>query len=77
MRHNIRSRQTGRFVQRKLTPIVAGGLYDYRGTVVRARKKCNNDLWFVSAHKKLNGFVRPEELSKIDKATVKAYLANA
>ena len=78
MRHNIRSNKTGQFISKSSsTPIVAGRLYSYKGIVVRAKRKCNDNLWMVSSHKKLNGFVRPEELTTIPKELVHGYLQHA
>ena len=76
MRHTRRSNVTGKFIPKPtpVVPIVAGRLYSYKGIVVRAKRKCNKNLWLVSSHKKLNGFVRPEELGTIDKQEVKRYL---
>jgi hypothetical protein len=77
MRHLIRSTTTGRFIPRNQVNIVAGRLYNYKGTVVRAKKKCANGLRLVSFHKKLNGFARDEELSPISKEQVQEYLKEA
>jgi hypothetical protein len=76
-KHNVRSNTTGRFVPQKQVNVVPGRLYSYKGVVVRAKKLCSNGLRFVSSHKKLNGFVRDEELRPIDPTTVRSYLENA
>lgn len=54
-----------------------GSLYSFKGIVVRAKKQCKNGMWYVTSHKRLNGFVKPEELSQIPRGQVRAYLANA
>jgi hypothetical protein len=76
MKHSIRSTTTGRFVPRsQATNIINGRLYGYRGAVVRAKRRCNNGLRFVSFHKKLNGFVRDEELQVLSREKVAEYLS--
>lgn len=75
MKHSIRSKVTGQFVPRSTVNVVNGRLYDYNGVVVRARKLCANGLRMVSYHKKLNGFVRDEELKPIDSKAVARYLS--
>ena len=77
MRHLKRSKTTGRFVPKNVTTVVPGRLYSYKGVVVRAKNLCNNGLRFITSHKKLNGFVRDEELTIIDKDRVREYLQNA
>jgi hypothetical protein len=79
MKHSLRSKTTGRFVSRSnsATNIVNGRLYEYRGAIVRAKRRCNNGLRFVSFHKKLNGFVQDYELKPISVERVRAYLENA
>jgi len=57
--------------------IVAGRLYEYNGTIVRAGKTCSNNYRHVSFHKTLHGFVKDCELKKIDKSAVENYLGNA
>jgi hypothetical protein len=57
--------------------IKSGSLYSFKGIVVRAKKQCKNGMWYVTSHKRLNGFVKPDELSIIPRDQVKAYLANA
>lgn len=51
-----------------------GSLYSYKGTVVRARKKLNNGTILISVHSGLFGFVKPEQLQKINKNEVDNYL---
>jgi len=70
----------GRFAKRPTTPpvtVVAGRLYDYRGSVVRAGHLCSNGKRHVSFHKQLHGFVEDCELRWIDKARVEQYLEQA
>jgi hypothetical protein len=77
--HSLRSKTTGRFVPRASLSnnIVNGRLYDYKGAIVRARKRCNNGLRYVSFHKKLNGFVPDTDLRPISVAQVRDYLEHA
>jgi hypothetical protein len=79
MKHLLRSPRTGRFISRSTatTNIVNGRLYGYKGAIVRARKQTNNGLRLVSFHKKLNGFVRDEELEVVEPSKVREYLARA
>lgn len=70
----------GRFAVRPRTQsvnIVPGRLYDYRGSVVRAARKCSNGKRHVSFHKQLHGFVDENELRLIGKNKVKSYLRKA
>jgi hypothetical protein len=68
----------GRFAKRPVFPtVVAGRLYDYRGSVVRAGRLCANGKRHVSFHKQLHGFVEDRELRFIDKSRVSEYLGNA
>lgn len=83
MKHNIRSKITGKFVPRpSLESIVAGRLYGYRGAVVRAGR----DRMFgsrgdakrhVSFHKSLFGYVPENELKWVDGEKVNQYLQMA
>ena len=57
--------------------IVAGRLYGYRGSVVRAHQKCANGKRHVSIHKQLHGFVDESELQRISKEAVQEYLQQA
>lgn len=57
--------------------VVAGRLYYFKGTIVRAGRKTSNDLRHVSFHKSLHGFVRDEELYLVNKNGVEQYLQNA
>jgi hypothetical protein len=85
MRHSIRSATTGKFIKKNQpSTIVAGRLYGYRGAVVRAGNdtiKRNGEApqRHVNFHKALFGFVPENELTKVDKNAVEAYLncANA
>jgi hypothetical protein len=57
--------------------IVAGRLYGYRGSVVRACRKCSNGKRHVSFHKQLHGFVAENELELIGQVEVSSYLNKA
>ena len=63
----------------KTTPksIVPGRLYGYRGAIVRAGRRCNNNKRHISFHKMLHGFVNDGDLQFIDKSKVKEYLQYA
>ena len=78
MKKLIRSKYTGKFLSPS-TPksVVNGRLYEYKGAIVRAKKLCNNGLRMVSFHKKLNGFVRDEDLRIVSKDAVTRYLDKA
>ena len=67
----------GRFAKRTPQTIVAGRLYGYRGSIVRAGQKCNNGKRHVSFHKQIHGFVDEAELQLIDRNEVQSYLQNA
>ena len=55
--------------------IVPGRLYGYRGSIVRACRKCNNGKRHVSLHKQLHGFVEDKDLELVGQAEVRNYLA--
>ena len=76
---NIFRDRLGRFARRPVTPVqvVPGRLYDYKGTVVRAKSLCHNGKRHVSFHKQLHGFVEDKDLKIIDRNRVKDYLAFA
>lgn len=79
MRHNFRDK-LGRFTSRlaAIAPtVVAGRLYDYKGSVVRAGRKCANGKRHVSFHKQMHGFVEDHELKIINKGRVEEYLTHA
>lgn len=78
MNYNFRDK-LGRFAKRAVTPsvVVAGRLYDYRGSVVRAGRLCANGNRHVSFHKQLHGFVKDSDLKLIDTTKVKQYLSQA
>lgn len=83
MFYNIRD-SLGRFSKQKVQApstvpqtVVAGRLYDYRGSVVRAGRMCNNGKRHVSFHKQLHGFVEDQELRLINKNRVQQYLTLA
>lgn len=79
MRHYFRDK-LGRFTSRlaAIAPtVVAGRLYDYRGSVVRAGQLCANGKRHISFHKQLHGFVEDQELRLIDKSRVQEYLTHA
>lgn len=57
--------------------IVAGRLYGYRGTIVRAGQRCTNGKRHISFHKQMHGFVDESELQLINRAAVEDYLSNA
>jgi hypothetical protein len=83
MRHNVRSKVTGRFITRpSVQNIVAGRLYGYRGAVVRAGKdriigQSGTPQRHVSFHKSLFGFVPEHELQWVDNRSVNQYLQKA
>ena len=58
-------------------PIVFGGLYKFRGAIIRARRRCNNGLIYISMHKMLHGFAHENELQPISKQEVEEYLKEA
>lgn len=81
--HNIRNSK-GQFTRRvkrardgkfasNLLNIVAGRLYNWKNTIVRAGH-LENGKRFVSCHKRLFGFVTDCELTKIDKRKVNNYI---
>jgi hypothetical protein len=74
--YNFRDK-TGRFAKRVPQSIVAGRLYGYRGTIVRAGQKCNNGKRHISFHKQMHGFADESELILISREQVQNYLANA
>jgi hypothetical protein len=55
--------------------IVAGRLYSFKGSTVRALKKDTKGARLVSFHKTLFGFVQDSDLQKINKRKVNNYLA--
>lgn len=78
MRHSLRSKTTGRFIRNTPAQIVAGRLYGYRGTVVRAGHLTTHDgKRYVLHHKDLSGFIPEKDLKLISKEKVKEYLQNA
>ncbi len=77
MKKNMNSNKIGKTNKSSPANIVNGRLYAYKGVVVRAKKLCNNGLRFVTSHKKLNGFVRDEDLVAISKEQVAEYVDNA
>jgi|WetSurMetagenome_2_1015567.scaffolds.fasta_scaffold560189_1 hypothetical protein len=80
MRYNYRD-NLGRFAKRDVAiippSIVAGRLYGYRGTIVRAGQMLLNGKRHISFHKQLHGFVDDRELQLIDKEQVSKYLEKA
>ena len=64
-------------VNRKNPSIRSGSLYDYRGTVVRAREAYNRGRRLVSIHNELHGVVKEKDLSPINKRKVNSYLKNS
>jgi hypothetical protein len=80
-----RSKITGRFISNahakrirtlRNKKVVNGRLYDFSGITVRAGRKINQ-MRMVSAHKRLFGYVRDNELAVITPKTVKSYLENS
>jgi ribosomal protein S14 len=51
-----------------------GSLYSYRGQTVRAIQICTNGLRLVASHGSLFGFVKDNDLKKINGEEVKNYL---
>jgi hypothetical protein len=77
MRHSFRN-SLGQFAPiPKHPPIVAGRLYGYRGTIVRAHGLTVNGKRHVSFHKQLHGFVGDDELQWIPRDKVNQYLQTA
>ena len=84
--YNVRN-SAGRFTRRvarrgdgKFTSpnkIVAGCLYDWKGSTVRALKQNIEGLRCVSLHKSLVGFVPEFELKKINTRKVNNYLSES
>ena len=72
----VRRAKNGRFASTSRSRVVAGRLYAWRNSVVRAGH-IENGKRFVSLHKQLFGYVPESELQKIDKTKVNSYLANA
>lgn len=68
--------EDGRFA--KAVPIVAGRLYGFRGATVRASRDVDSagSRW-VTFHKTLGGWVKENELIKINTRQVNNYLDKA
>jgi hypothetical protein len=71
------SNKVSKYVKPLFPSIVAGRLYGYRGTTVRAGQECSNGKRHVSFHKQLHGFVDESELEFIGKDQVDNYLQRA
>ena len=66
----------GRFTCAPSNKVVAGRLYDFKGSVVRAGQRIGN-MRLVTLHKTLLGFVKDSELKKVPACKVSKYLANS
>ncbi len=91
-KYSVRSKQTGKFIKlnaqtgnckcngscrSNASPkVVAGRLYDWKGTTVRAFGQVGNER-LVMAHKTLAGLVKDCDLKPISKEAVEAYLKEA
>ena len=70
---SVRRAPNGRFASP--FEIVPGRLYNFKGSTVRAlQKDTKTNTRLISVHKTLFGFVRDNELQKIDTRKVKKYL---
>ena len=64
-------------VKRKNGTVRSGSLYDYRGTIVRAREAYNRGRRLVSVHNELFGLIKEKDLTPINKRKVNMYLDNS
>lgn len=75
LKNYLRSKTTGQFISKKPTTIVSGRLYGWQGLIVRAGQITPSGLRFVTAHKRLTGYVDDSELYRVSSSEVQNYLA--